>query len=148
MATVLTAVIDDEPIEESMGIVHHEEGVDLLPANIELSAVEASMANVMSRELMMKEYLDTIKEQYDYVLIDCMPSLGMMTINTLVAMVHGFLWALLLIPIILACCLQMWQNAIIFAAMGFISYLILFGLTAAEVLLDAVRHSVCAVISN
>ena len=64
--------IDDEPIEESMGIVHHEEGVDLLPANIELSAVEASMANVMSRELMMKEYLDTIKEQYDYVLIDCM----------------------------------------------------------------------------
>ena len=63
-------------------------------------------------------------------------------------MVHGFLWALLLIPIILACCLQMWQNAIIFAAMGFISYLILFGLTAAEVLLDAVRHSVCAVIST
>ena len=85
LATVLAAVIDDEPIEESMGIVHHEEGVDLLPANIELSAVEASMANVMSRELMMQEYLETIKNQYDYVLIDCMPSLGMMTINALVA---------------------------------------------------------------
>lgn len=85
LATVLAAVIDDEPIEENMGIVHHEEGVDLLPANIELSAVEASMANVMSRELMMQEYLETIKNQYDYVLIDCMPSLGMMTINALVA---------------------------------------------------------------
>jgi len=59
-------------------------------------------------------------------------------------MVHGFLWALLLIPIILACCLQMWQNAAIFAAVGFISYLLLFGLTAAEVFLDTVRHSVCA----
>ena len=70
--SLLAAVIDDEPMEESMSIVHHEEGVDLLPANIELSAVEASMANVMSRELMMKEYLDTIQEQYDYVLIDCM----------------------------------------------------------------------------
>ena len=85
LATVLAAVIDDEPLENTMGIVHHEEGVDLLPANIELSAVEASMANVMSRELMMQEYLETIKHQYDYVLIDCMPSLGMMTINALVA---------------------------------------------------------------
>ena len=85
LATVLAAVIDDEPLENNMGIVHHEEGVDLLPANIELSAVEASMANVMSRELMMQEYLETIKHQYDYVLIDCMPSLGMMTINALVA---------------------------------------------------------------
>ena len=85
LATVLAAVIDDDPLENNMGIVHHEEGVDLLPANIELSAVEASMANVMSRELMMQEYLETIKHQYDYVLIDCMPSLGMMTINALVA---------------------------------------------------------------
>ena len=85
LATVLAAVIDDEPLENTMGIVHHEEGVDLLPAKIELSAVEASMANVMSRELMMQEYLETIKHQYDYVLIDCMPSLGMMTINALVA---------------------------------------------------------------
>lgn len=63
-------------------------------------------------------------------------------------MVHGFLWALLLIPIILACCLQMWQNAAVFAAVGFISYMVLFGLTAAEVLLDTARHGICAVMNG
>ena len=129
LATVLAAVIDDEPIEENMGIVHHEEGVDLLPANIELSAVEASMANVMSRELMMQEYLETIKNQYDYVLIDC-------------SVTHGFLWAILLVPVVLACLLQMWQNAAVFLAVGVISYLVLFGLTAAEVLLETARIAI------
>ena len=57
-------------------------------------------------------------------------------------MVHGFLWALLLIPIILACCLQMWQNAIIFLAVGVVSYLVLLGLTVVEVLLKTVRHGI------
>ena len=85
LATVLAAVMEDEPFSAEMGIVHHEEGVDLLPANIELSAVEATMANVMSRELMMREYIEVMKERYDYILIDCMPSLGMMTINALAA---------------------------------------------------------------
>lgn len=59
--------------------------MDLLPANIELSALEVTMSNVMSRELIMKEYIDTMRSRYDYILIDCMPSLGMMTINALVA---------------------------------------------------------------
>lgn len=78
LATVLAAVIDDEPIEENMGIVHHEEGVDLLPANIELSAVEASMANVMSRELMMQEY----RPDWDYrfcVFTECPKMKGVKT---------------------------------------------------------------------
>lgn len=78
-------IINDEEIAEEEGILHHEEQVDLLPANIELSALEVTMSNVMSRELIMKEYIDTMRSRYDYILIDCMPSLGMMTINALVA---------------------------------------------------------------
>ena len=85
LATILGAVIDDEEITPGTGIVHHEEGVDLIPANIELSAVEISVSNALSREVIMREYLESVRNQYDYILIDCMPSLGMMTINALVA---------------------------------------------------------------
>ena len=85
LATIMMGVINDEEIAEDEGILHHEEQVDLLPANIELSALEVTMSNVMSRELIMKEYIDTMRSRYDYILIDCMPSLGMMTINALVA---------------------------------------------------------------
>ena len=85
LATIMMNIINDEEIAEEEGILHHEEQVDLLPANIELSALEVTMSNVMSRELIMKEYIDTMQSRYDYILIDCMPSLGMMTINALVA---------------------------------------------------------------
>lgn len=85
LATIMMNIINDEEIAEEEGILHHEEQLDLLPANIELSALEVTMSNVMSRELIMKEYIDTMRSRYDYILIDCMPSLGMMTINALVA---------------------------------------------------------------
>ena len=85
LATIMMNIINKEEIGEEEGILHHEEQVDLLPANIELSALEVTMSNVMSRELIMKEYIDTMRSRYDYILIDCMPSLGMMTINALVA---------------------------------------------------------------
>lgn len=85
LATVMDAVIDDEPIAEEAGIIHHEEGVDLLPANIELSGMETGLFNIMSREYVMKTYIDKVRHNYDFVIIDCMPSLGMMTINALVA---------------------------------------------------------------
>ena len=81
----MMAVINEEEIHLDDGILHHKEGVDLLPGNIELSALEVVMGNVMSRELIMKEYVEQIRERYDYILIDCMPSLGMITINALVA---------------------------------------------------------------
>lgn len=85
LATVLEAVIDEEEFEAEKGILHHDEGVDVLPGNIELSAIEVAMTSIMRREVMMREYLERVKEKYDYILIDCMPSLGMMTVNALVA---------------------------------------------------------------
>ena len=60
LATIMMGVINDEEIGEEEGILHHKEQIDLLPANIELSALEVTMSNVMSRELIMKEYIDTI----------------------------------------------------------------------------------------
>lgn len=85
LATVMAKLITDEQIEENEGILHHDEGIDLMPANIELSATEVSLVNTMSREVVLRNYIDGIKNNYDYVLIDCMPSLGMMTVNALVA---------------------------------------------------------------
>ena len=85
LATVLQRVIEDKPIEEGMGIIQHQEGVDILPSNIELSGLEISLFNTMSREFVLKGYIGGVRRNYDYILIDCMPSLGMMTINSLVA---------------------------------------------------------------
>ena len=85
LATIMLAVINEEEIQPDDGILHHEENVDLLPANIELSALEVTLGNVMSREMIMKDYIEMMRERYDYILIDCMPRLGMMTINALVA---------------------------------------------------------------
>jgi chromosome partitioning protein len=62
-------------------MLQHEEGVDLMPGNIELSGLEVSLVNVMSRELVLRSYIEMVREKYDYILIDCMPSLGMITIN-------------------------------------------------------------------
>jgi chromosome partitioning protein len=85
IATVMGKIITDTPIEPREGILQHHEGVDLLPANIELSGMEVSLVNAMSRETILKQYLDTMKKQYDFILLDCMPSLGMLTINALAA---------------------------------------------------------------
>ena len=85
LATVMGKVMTDTPIEPHEGILHHDEGVDLMPANIELSGLEVSLVNAMSREKVLKQYLDTVKREYDYIILDCMPSLGMLTINALAA---------------------------------------------------------------
>ena len=79
------AVCNDKAFDSSQGILHHHEGVDLLPSNIELSGFEVRLINAMSRERVLKTYVNEVKKNYDYVLIDCMPSLGMITINALAA---------------------------------------------------------------
>ena len=85
LTDLLAGVLMDKPAAPEQGVLHHEEGVDLIPANISLSGMETSLVNAMSREKVLKQYLDTIKKEYDYILLDCMPSLGMLTVNTLAA---------------------------------------------------------------
>ena len=68
LATVLGKIINEETIDPQEGILHHEEGVDLMPSNIELSGLEVSIVNVMSRETVLKEYLSMIEQEYDYYL--------------------------------------------------------------------------------
>ena len=85
LATVMMDIINEDSYDPAACILSHEEGIDLVPANIELSGLEVSLANVMSREMILKEYVDQLRDSYDYIIIDCMPSLGVMTINALVA---------------------------------------------------------------
>ena len=85
LATVMEKMINDIPLTEGEGIISTEEGVSLMPSNIVLSGLETGLFNVMSREHVLKNYIDTVKDRFDYCLIDCMPSLGMMTINALTA---------------------------------------------------------------
>lgn len=85
LSTAMMQAIEDQPVTVAEGVLHHEEKVDLLPANIELAGLEVSLINAMSREKILKQCLEPLKRDYDYILIDCMPSLGMLTINALAA---------------------------------------------------------------
>lgn len=85
LTDLMAKIMQDQPPLPKEGILSHEEGVDLVPANITLSGLEVSLVNAMSRESILKQYLETVKGQYDYILLDCMPSLGMLTVNALAA---------------------------------------------------------------
>ena len=76
LETQMKKILQDEPFVYNEGILHHKEGVDIVPTNIELSGMEISLVNAMSREQTLKLYLADLKKDYDYILIDCMPSLG------------------------------------------------------------------------
>ena len=85
LSTLMNKVINEKEFKKDEGILHHKEGVDLVPSNLELSAMEMNLVTAMGRERTLKNYLEKVKNDYDYVLIDCMPSLGMITINDLSA---------------------------------------------------------------
>ena len=81
----MDAVLNEELVTVEAGILHHEAGIDLMPANIELSGVETSLIGIMSSETILKEYIEMIGPRYDYVIIDCSPNLaikGHMVIKT------------------------------------------------------------------
>ena len=85
LSDLMGKIMVENPIAPGEGILHHPEGVDLVPSNIELSGMEVALVNAMSRETILRQYLDTVKQNYDYILLDCMPSLGMLTVNALAA---------------------------------------------------------------
>ena len=85
LSTLMAKAMNDQPIQPGEGILHHAEGVDLIPANIELAGMEVALVNSMNREKMLKQVLDSAKREYDYILLDCTPSLGMLTVNALAA---------------------------------------------------------------
>ena len=85
LSDLMAKVMTEQHIEAGEGILHHPEGIDLIPSNIELSGLEVSLVNAMSRETILRQYLDTMKKNYDFILLDCMPSLGMLTVNALAA---------------------------------------------------------------
>ena len=85
LSTLMAKAMNDQPIQPGEGILHHAEGVDLIPANIELAGLEVSLVNCMNREKMLKQVLEGAKHEYDFILLDCTPSLGMLTVNALAA---------------------------------------------------------------
>ena len=85
LAEMMEKTIKGEDFGYYDAILHHAEGVDLIPANIGLSDIERTLVNAMSREYVLRNYLGMIKHEYDYIIIDCPPSLSTLTLNALAA---------------------------------------------------------------
>ena len=83
LVDVFAMLVNEEDVPLGYGLLNYQDKVDLLPSNIELSAIEISLANVMSREMVLAQYIEQMRPLYDFIIIDCMPSLGIMTVNAL-----------------------------------------------------------------
>lgn len=85
LTTVMDQIIEGSPLLPAEGILHHEEGIDLMPANLDLAGMELKLAMVMNREAILKQYVNSLRGEYDYILIDSVPSLGLFSINAMAA---------------------------------------------------------------
>ena len=85
ISDIMAGILQNQSVLPNEGILHHNEGIDLLPADITLSGMEVSLVNAMSRETILKQHLQNLKKEYDHILIDTSPSLGMLTINAMAA---------------------------------------------------------------
>ena len=85
VSNVLHKAVQEDQIDSTEGILTTPEGIDLMPSNIQLSGYEISLINEYGREVMLKQYIDAVRMNYDYILIDCAPSLSVLTVNALVA---------------------------------------------------------------
>ena len=83
LSTLMGRTMNDMDVNPTEAVLHHDEGVDLIPTNLELASMEVSLVNAMSREYTLRNSISELKDKYDFILIDCMPSLGMITINAL-----------------------------------------------------------------
>jgi chromosome partitioning protein len=84
-ATALQNVIADTGCEPAIGIVHHAEGADLLPASSALAGMELALVQAIGRETVLRRHLDRLKPGYDFILLDCPPAMGLLTVNALAA---------------------------------------------------------------
>lgn len=81
---IIWKIINDKEVDPEEGIIHLPEGMDLLPANIDLTGLEITLMSALNREMILKQYTESVRDGYDYILIDCMPSLSVLTLNALV----------------------------------------------------------------
>jgi ATPases involved in chromosome partitioning len=85
VSDVIDKAITEQPLDPSEGVIRHAEGIDLMPASIQLSGYENLLINEYGRENILRQYVDAVRPFYDRILIDCQPSLNILTINALVA---------------------------------------------------------------
>jgi len=85
LSTMMSHIINETEYDPTAGIVHHPDGADLLPSNGTLAGMEIALAGLIGRETVLRQYIDKVKPLYDYIVVDCAPSLDLLTVNALAA---------------------------------------------------------------